>query len=299
MNAATLRPNAPPPSDPTAAGFKSALIASGILHVMIFAIAAAGIPFIAKDTPPMSITPISVELVTISDVTTTNRVAEKRREKEPEIEKPTPPKATDMPRNMAEQPPDLLSPKPPEPKEKPEPEKAKPPEPIQEVAKDQPKPKPKPKPPEAKTKPKPKEDPMQSLLRNIIPDEGMTKEETDESKETDTASGDIAKLANKLTMSETDAFKHQLSPCWNVPAGAEYAENLAVEIRIAMNPDMTMRNATILDQGRYNRDPVFKAAADSAMRALRNPRCSPFKLPPDKYAEWKSIVINFNPKDML
>ena len=115
----------------------------------------------------------------------------------------------------------------------------------------------------------------------------------------DTSSGQIARLADQLTISELDAFKYQLEPCWNVPAGAKFAENLAVEIRVSMNRDGTVNKSSVLDRGRYNRDSAFRAAADSALRALRNPRCSPLKLPSEKYEQWKSIVINFDPQQML
>jgi hypothetical protein len=39
--------------------------------------------------------------------------------------------------------------------------------------------------------------------------------------------------------------------------------------------------------------------AESALRALRNPRCSPLALPPEKYQQWQEMIFNFNPKDML
>ena len=77
------------------------------------------------------------------------------------------------------------------------------------------------------------------------------------------------------------------------------AEDMVVDVRIAVNPDRTLQQATIVDQLRYNTDSVFRAAADAAMRALRNPRCTPLELPPDKYEEWKDTVLTFNPKDML
>ena len=43
----------------------------------------------------------------------------------------------------------------------------------------------------------------------------------------------------------------------------------------------------------------FRAAADSARRALLNPRCSPLKLPLDKYAQWQIFTITFDPKDVV
>ena len=41
------------------------------------------------------------------------------------------------------------------------------------------------------------------------------------------------------------------------------------------------------------------AAADSAVRAVRNPKCSPLELPADKYDQWKRIDFTFDPRDML
>lgn len=299
--ASPMASGAPTMADVT---MKNAFIASGVLHVGILVVSLIGIPFLAKP-PPLIITPVSIELVDISDVTQTDRVAEPIKEDKPkDIEKPEPPKAA--PKMTAPTPPDLTQPEPEEiekPKEVEEPPK---PEPILEVPKEEkpkpiekPKPKPKPKPKE-KPKPKPKqEDLFDSLLKNLAPDAEEQQEEKPKEKEEDTASGNIAKLADQLSISELDAFKYQLEPCWNVPAGAKYAEDLAVEIRVSMARDGTVNKASVLNTGRYNRDSSFRAAADSALRSLRNPRCSPLKLPPEKYDQWKSIVINFDPQSML
>jgi hypothetical protein len=46
-------------------------------------------------------------------------------------------------------------------------------------------------------------------------------------------------------------------------------------------------------------DPFYRAAAESALRAVLNPQCSPLKLPPDKYEQWKILELTFNPKDLL
>ncbi len=49
---------------------------------------------------------------------------------------------------------------------------------------------------------------------------------------------------------------------------------------------------------RYNSDSFFRAAADSALRAVHE--CSPLKnLPPEKYDTWHYMELNFDPKDML
>jgi hypothetical protein len=30
-----------------------------------------------------------------------------------------------------------------------------------------------------------------------------------------------------------------------------------------------------------------------------NPQCSPLKLPPEKFDQWKTLELTFNPKDLL
>ncbi|HZU88383.1 MAG TPA: energy transducer TonB, partial [Stellaceae bacterium] len=77
------------------------------------------------------------------------------------------------------------------------------------------------------------------------------------------------------------------------------AKDLMVEIRVFVAPDGDVQRAVVLDQGRMAEDPLFRAAADSARRALFNPECRPLRLPPDKYEYWKEFVINFSPRDLL
>lgn len=267
------------------------LIKSTIFHGAILLIAVLGLPFVK--TEPLVIAPVSVELVDISDLTQTDQ-------------KP-PPKAKPIP--QPEEPKEIEPPKPPkEELKKPEPPK---PEPVKEEAVPLPKPEEKPKAPEKpepkpkekpKPKPKPKEEPKQqdlfnSLLKNLTPAE--EDQQSRQKQETlDPEDGQSAPIANQISMSEIDALRQQITPCWNVPSGAKYAENLIVTLRLTMRRDMTVQDVRVMNGG-FNPDPAFRAAADSAVRAVRNPRCSPFKLPPEKYEQWKTITINFDPSDML
>ncbi|MAF94789.1 MAG: hypothetical protein CMM60_03420 [Rhodospirillaceae bacterium] len=106
-------------------------------------------------------------------------------------------------------------------------------------------------------------------------------------------------LSRALAISEIDLVRQQIRECWSLPAGAKEAENLSIEIRMAMNPDGTVRQARILDQGRLKSDPFFRAAAESALRAVLNPRCNPLKLPPEKYQQWQNMILIFDPRDMF
>jgi hypothetical protein len=124
----------------------------------------------------------------------------------------------------------------------------------------------------------------------------------------DTMPVDTTKDGPKLTQSpvidrvsagELGAFQKQIQGCWNLLPGAANADAIAVNLTINVNRDRTVRDVTITDQTRYQIDAVFRAAADNAMRALRHPDCTPLDLPINKYDQWKSITLNFDPKGMF
>jgi hypothetical protein len=63
--------------------------------------------------------------------------------------------------------------------------------------------------------------------------------------------------------------------------------------------DRRVQSATIVDQWRYSQDSYFRAAADSAIRAINSPQCETLNLNPDKYDLWKDMVVTFDPREML
>jgi hypothetical protein len=103
----------------------------------------------------------------------------------------------------------------------------------------------------------------------------------------------------KMMVNEIEAVRQQLVQCWNVAAGARRADALSVEIEMVMNPDATVHEARVVDSARMNSDPYFRAAAESAVRALVHPDCIPLKLPLNKYGVWKNFTFNFDPSKML
>jgi hypothetical protein len=109
-------------------------------------------------------------------------------------------------------------------------------------------------------------------------------------------------LDQRLTISDFDSIRRQFEACWSPPAGAKDAKNLAVVIKVKMNPDGTVQTAEFAETLRFSSDPFYRAAAESAMRAVLNRRCHPIKAPPDKYAGsngWNSLMINFDPKELI
>jgi hypothetical protein len=107
-----------------------------------------------------------------------------------------------------------------------------------------------------------------------------------------------APLGAQLTASEIDLLRQQLIPCFNPPFGAKEKPDLTADIRVVMNRDGTVQQARIVDQGQYASDQIYRAIADAGMRALRNPRCSPLRLPPDRYEVWQTFTLGFNTRDM-
>ena len=92
----------------------------------------------------------------------------------------------------------------------------------------------------------------------------------------------------------------QVRPCWNPPIGAKDAHRIRVGVRILLNPDGTLIGRPyIVDQDRLFREPAFQAFAESAIRALQNPRCSPLRLPLAAYETWREISFNFDTTELL
>jgi len=269
---------------------RDGLLSSFIFHVMAVLIAYFGVPALFKPAFQDDY-PIVVDFVQISHKTNLPKLPppslKPKRKPAAERQKPSQISENPLPRKPVAKPKPLPKPK----VEKP-------------VAKPKPLPKLKVEKPVAKPKlrPKPKEaapDPFASVLKTVEkfrqPEEKVAAKPTPEIVQAPKRFD----VASRLTLSELDAIRSQISRCWNVPVGAMNAEDLIVEIRVHVNPDGTIRKARILDAERMQHDPFFRTAAESAYRAVINPRCSPLRLPPEKYELWKIFTLSFNPKEML
>jgi hypothetical protein len=247
--------------------------------------------------------------------------------------KPTPPTPTAAapPSSEAPPPPEPATPSPPK-SEAPPPPPPPPPKPVEAPAPPPPPPKPQPPRPDKKqetaefnsllknleksqprqaAQAQPAPQPQQqkqdaqafdTLLKNleknpVKPDPDAKPQRTQVAAAAPPSSQPRAPLGSQLSASELDLVREQIARCWNINAGARDAKDLVVEIRASVQPDGTVSQATIVDQGKMN-DPVWRAAAESARRAFFNPQCTPLKLPPDKYDTWKDLDVDFSPKDI-
>jgi hypothetical protein len=224
---------------------------------------------------------------------------------EPQVARPAP---EPPPEPAPVSPPEQHAALPPEPRPEPAPRPRPEPPPKPQV---QPKPRPKPAPPQTATKPAPpppeptppapeppKQDEFAALLRSV--EEMDRRREGEVEREGTGRSRDAAGQARselgeaRLSIGEIDALMRQIGRCWTLPAGIDGIEDMVVRLRIQVRPDRSVLGVTIEDQGRLNRDPTFRAVAESARRAVD--RCSPLNLPADKYALWREIVMNFFPE---
>lgn len=104
--------------------------------------------------------------------------------------------------------------------------------------------------------------------------------------------------APPISYTERESIIGQIAKYWSIPAGARNAEDLIVKLQLSIARDGTVYHVEVVDQSRYRSDSIFRAAADSASSAAYS--ASPLQyLPPAKYNRWKTILLTFNPKDML
>ena len=287
---------------------RTSALFSAIAHLVVIILMIIGLPkLLQKDLLPPP--PIPIEVVNIAEITQAKATKVKPKDNGPkpvEEEKPKP-----KPKPQPPKPEEKVEEKKPEPEPKPkvEPE----PEPLQDllaeviekVEEEKPKPqeeKKKEKPKEKKKdkkKDKPKKDFM-ALLNNLEDleesDSSPAQKEVDDAATEDQAAENIGDI---LSVTELDLIRRQMRECWNVPSGTKGIEGIFVVVHIEMNPDATVKSAKLDDSGRYNSDPHFRAVADSALRATKNPKCNPLKLPLDRYSDWRSFTFRFDPKDMF
>ncbi|NBX03958.1 MAG: energy transducer TonB [Alphaproteobacteria bacterium] len=271
---------------------KEGLIISGFLHLLMLLLMIFGLPSWLSPEQPPEPQAISVEILPITEVSNIKPsekppAPDEKKDAPPEPEKPKPPT-----------PPVKMSEPPPPPKEElaPPKDEKKP----AEVKKEEPK--------KEEPKNKPKDEDLAAILKavkNTVTKEQEKEKPKDEKKKPDTSSQAQSRSTNydasmPLSMSEKDALRSQFAKCWSVPAGAKDAHELSVlvEIEIALDGTVTKVELAPSSKARYSSDAFYRAAADSAIRAVR--QCSPLKdLPPDKYNTWHNTEVNFDPREML
>lgn len=163
--------------------------------------------------------------------------------------------------------------------------------------------------PEEKPKEKEKEkeeDPLDAILKGVKDTAAKDKKSAAKPEEKPSTTSKSGNRSNQFdpnspeAVSIRDAIQGQIYRCWNVPAGARNAENLIIPLEI--DYDKTGKpvkvNLAKSAASQYRSDSFFRAAADSAIRAVN--RCAPLQnMPGDQFKIWQYVDMNFNPKEML
>jgi outer membrane biosynthesis protein TonB len=314
---------------------RRAVLYSSILHVSALGLAFFHLWDLIFPPRPLEDTPIAVELVNIAPETRATRPNQtppkpKAKPEDQHVEAPQqPPKQPPKPVPPPPAPPPSAAPPPtpapqpqvaqaqPEPpKAEPKPEQPPPPPPPPAPAPtpkppppEPPKPTPPPPPP---AKPAPPPDPnkrkqdeqaFDALLKNLSKRAESQKADTppkpaQPQQQAKASAQPVAPLGPQLTTSEIDLVKQQIQRCWSPSAAAKEAHDLIVDITAEVSPDGRVLTAQITSTARMG-DPFYRAAAQSALRAVLNPQCGPLKLPPEKYEQWKTLNLTFDPRNLL
>ncbi len=285
--------------------FHLGIILSACLHISVVVLLYFGMPESTKDSLEIW-QPIPIEVVPVAELTTAPALQveeiEEEAPQEDHPEKPMPlesnPEPAENPTSSAPEPPveaaveEESKPVPVPPKLRADAKHAIIPEPRRKPKQ------PKIKPTLAKQDIKSKEptDDFTSVLKNLQKNVGQAAKSKEKGSSNKPTTGTISDI---LSVSELDALRQQISQCWNIPVGAQNIEDLVIDIRVAVNPDRTVKNAHIIDQNLVGRGLNYRTAAESALRAVLHPNCSPLKLPQNKFEEWRVFTFRFNPKDFL
>ncbi len=254
-------------------------ILSASLHVILIGMGIVGLLDYKTDVLDLS-QPIPVELVDhIEETSKSPDPLPESPEKEDPLEEPIPtplPEPEPEPEPLTELKPEEIVP--PLPEEKPDTKED--PKPIEP-------PKLKPKPPtKPKKKPKKKTRDFESVLKNLIQDAPKKRK------------GQGGALSDRLAASELDRVRKQIEGVWRLPAGVKGMHEISIKVRIAMNPDRTVRSVSLINKSLLN-NPTYQILAESALKAVNEFRYKPLLLPPNKYKVWKEITMEFDPRNIL
>lgn len=116
--------------------------------------------------------------------------------------------------------------------------------------------------------------------------------------EKDPTGNNAPDLGPPLTQSDLQGFQMSVQSCWNVNVGSESA-GITVELAFGMEPDGRVVESSItLFAVSDGSAAAQQVAYDAARRALLRCEGEGYPLPEEKYEQWKSTVMKFDPETM-
>lgn len=104
---------------------------------------------------------------------------------------------------------------------------------------------------------------------------------------------------NAMTADLASLLQSQVYRCWSPPTGTPHPERLIVKYEVFLNRDGSVSQPPQLaaeTAAMAAGDPYMGAAVGAARRAIY--ACSPYRLPADRYAQWRNFTFVFDPRQL-
>ncbi len=103
-------------------------------------------------------------------------------------------------------------------------------------------------------------------------------------------------ITASLSPQQTGAIGDRVRECWTKDAGALDIDKLTVQLIVTFDETGTARLAEVgdADRGKMG-DPRFRAFAERAMRAVRDPKCANLPIPRNELGKVGVLTFRFRP----
>ena len=101
-----------------------------------------------------------------------------------------------------------------------------------------------------------------------------------------------------LTQGETEGFRIAVQDCWVVDVGSQAAD---VSVTVGFDMDRSGRvvgSSLRMLSAEGGTGPAVDTAFQAARRAILRCQGDGYNLPPEKFDQWKSVEMTFNPESM-
>jgi hypothetical protein len=101
---------------------------------------------------------------------------------------------------------------------------------------------------------------------------------------------------SRLDANARRAIGDLVRECWTIDNGALNVDKLQVLLEVTTDAQGTARMAAVAPEDRGNMgDPVFRAFAERAIRAILSPKCASFPLPKTMLGQPQTLKFRFRP----
>jgi hypothetical protein len=101
-----------------------------------------------------------------------------------------------------------------------------------------------------------------------------------------------AAVSDKAAEDAVASLRQQIERCWTVPTGWTNAHQVTVVLNVRLDRSGAVAAHPVLLE--FSASALGMTAAKNALAAVA--RCAPYKLPPDKYSQWREAQVRLAPE---